>query len=75
MYPVEPPKSISSKRGRMVPQLIHCPILMNEREEQVHQMPDLLVVRWDVISYVDWLFPKPPSKLGDIGNRGVVQSP
>ena len=51
------------------------PILMNEREELIHQFRNFPVMRRDVISYENRLFAEPATLLRDVCHGHVVEFP
>ena len=51
------------------------PILVDNGEKTIHLIGDFSKVRWKVIPHIDWLLTVTSSKLRNIGDSCVVQSP
>jgi hypothetical protein len=70
MYPIEPPKRIRRKEGRVVQDI---PILMYERKEPIHFIANILEMGRQMIGYVDRFLAVASSELGDVCNCRSVQ--
>ena len=72
MNPVESPQRVRRNHRRMIQNL---PILVDYRKESIHLIGDVLEVGWEVIPDVDRLLAVTSSKLRNISDGRVVQSP
>src|SRR5580658_5784941 len=75
MNPVEPPKRISGKAGRVVTNAFYGPVFMDEREKQIHLVRNVLIAGRYVVAYVNRLLSVATAKLGDVRNGGIIQCP
>ena len=72
MYPVHSPQHVCRQSHRIVDPV---PILMNYRQAAVHKISDMVKMRWNVVANIDWLFPKPSTKLGNVRYCRSIQGP
>lgn len=71
MHPIQPPKAIRRKLGRTEME----PVLMEKRDELIHEMRDFLEMRRNMIPNIDGLFTEPTAELRNSRNSNVIQSP
>src|ERR1017187_10004749 len=72
MNPVESPQRVGRNHRRSIQNL---PILMDYRKESIHLIGDILEVGREVVPHVDWLLAVTSSKLRNISDGRVIQSP
>ena len=70
--PIEPPEGMGGKQCGMINQF---PVLMDQREESVHQIWDFFEVWRAVMAHINGIFTVATAKLRYVRNSGVIQGP
>ena len=70
--PIESPQSIRRQQGW----LFHgCPVLVDNRKEQVHLVGNILEMGRNMVADVNWFFPVSAAELSNVRNGSIVKGP